>query len=145
MRGAGLRLLLRFSAVLRQMRKTNAVAYCGERYPHSCCLPLPSPRAPLLARAQADVPTKPLKHSICAWKGTWHPQQTHTRRIHTCTHTHSHPLLTPFTHTLTHSLSHVCLCAATAAHVSTLLWFPFPATTTTTRRVTPFVYWYCAI
>lgn len=41
MRGAGLRLRLRlrrrlrFSAVLRQMRKTNAVAYCGERHPPS--------------------------------------------------------------------------------------------------------------
>lgn len=23
--------------------------------------------------AESDVPTKPLKHSICAWKGTWHP------------------------------------------------------------------------
>lgn len=66
MRGAGLRLRLRlrrrlrFSAVLRQMRKTNAVAYCGGRHP-----PHPSAAA-LLARAQADVPTKPLKHSICA-------------------------------------------------------------------------------
>lgn len=66
MRGAGLRLRLRFSAVLRQMRKTNAVAYCGERHPPLCCLfPHPSAAA-LLARAQADVPTKPLKHSICA-------------------------------------------------------------------------------
>lgn len=28
-----------------------------------------------------DVPTKPLKHSICAWKGTWR---------HTHSHTHTH-------------------------------------------------------
>lgn len=68
MRGAGLRLrlLLRFSAVLRQMSKTNAVAYCGVRLPYSCCLSPHPAAAALLARAQADVPTKPLKHSICA-------------------------------------------------------------------------------